>query len=364
MRDLKVPTVEDRDRFFPPPRLVRAPKWRPLPDGFGEFWREDRGEWERIHPMCIACIEGLETGLPFDETVRRAHAVSPGFGAGQVHALLRKYVWKLATLGHVAFDLEPPPDVFDGRFRRVRELGRGGLGVAHLCEDLERPGAEVVVKHPWGVVQDIERGQKAIAIEAATMGAFDHRGIVRFHGTFEDRGLLHLVREYVEGEDLFEHCRRNGVPDRPRRLDLGRQVAEAVGHMHERGFLFFDMRPSNYVVDARADRVVIVDIGNCGPHEGGRATLAGTKGSPGFTSPEVLREGWASVRSDVFGFGRLWYFLSTNKNPRRRFDEAGLKAKLEELGLPEEDRRIIETCSADRPEDRPASMQDVIGMLR
>lgn len=365
MRDVTVPEIEQPERFFPDPVLVRAPKVRRLDDGYGEFWLEGKGEWERIHPICIAVLEGLERGDPF-ETIAERIPDQPGFRRPQLRAVARLYLWKLSKLGHVRFDLEPPPDVFHDRYRRVKELGRGGLGVAHLCEDT-RTGRKVVIKHSWGVIQDVARGQRAIANEARVLAAFDHPGIPRVHDLFEVRGLLHLVRDYADGKDLWERYHRVGIPDRARRRDVLRQVADAIAHMHERGYLFFDARPANYVEDPEG-RVHAIDVGNVAPHEHGVATVRGARGSPGYTAPELLvggTGGWrqATPRADVFGVGRVIWFLATGRTPGRRWREEQFAAALAESSMDEDEKALALECCRDDPAQRPADLREVIRRL-
>ncbi len=366
MRELVVPKVPDPERYLPKARLVAEPKLRVAENGKTEVWAERNAVWAHIHAVGVETLEAVRDGLEFGPLVDRVAAATPEFRPIEIRALVRNYLWTFSNMGFIELDLAPAPDIFVGRYQRVQELGRGGLGIVHLCRDLKE-NQDVVVKHPWGVLHDISRGQRGLANEVRVLEVLDHPIVPRMVDTFEADGLLHLVREFTPGQDVQKHFAGTGVKDAAMRLDLAIQIADGICHLHERGLLFMDARPANYVLNG--NRLQIIDFGSAIPHDDGVARVRGSKGSRGYTAPElrsVTEAGWreANLRTEVFSFGRLMYYLCTGIRPRRSWLEAQQAADLDERGIHGPERDLIHDCTRDRPEDRPADMGIVLDRLR
>jgi serine/threonine protein kinase len=325
-------------RFRPEVRVIRSPTWRAGPQG-PELLLEKKGEWRPVHPIFIASIEALLMGGTFEDAVERALVVAGEIKENHVRIFLRRHFWQLRNEGYLDIALEAPPAVFHDRYTRLKELGRGGMGIAHLCRD-ETTGREVVVKHAWGWLQPIDRTDRRMRAEADALAAFDHAGIPRIIERFERGGLLHVAREYVDGAPLSSRVARDGALDAATRrryvLDAGRLVL----HMHERGYLFLDPTPGNFLL--RADgSLAVIDVGICRPHEDGVAPLQSQVGSRGFASPEAIERHDIGVWSDVFALGALHLYLATGKTPPHAPTAEERAATLEKLDLPDAEREAL-----------------------
>lgn len=373
MRDLNVPEIEDPDRYFPDPVLVERPKARWLDDGRGEIWIDDKETWRTVHPVCMDILDGLEQTDTFDDLVESIPD-HPDIRVEKRKAkvkVARKFVWTLAKRDWVRLDLPEPPEIFDGRYRRLRELGRGGLGIVHLCEDLEEDGRELVVKHPWGVKNHITGGQKSLAREVRAMRIFgEHAGIPELYETFTREGLLHAVREFVDGETLSRLSRRGTLADDEElRFDVTRQIAGILHVLHQEGALFSDISPGNFML--REDgQVVAMDVGAVVFGEDGEPRVEGRRGTGGYCAPELTGrweedEHWymGTPRSEVYALGRTYYYFVTGERPSRSWLHADLETDLRERGVDEVDRRVILACCQDDPMDRPQSMPEMIELL-
>ncbi len=369
MRNLTVPTITDSKRFFPKPELLTPLERRWLEDGYGEIWNPEQEAWEYAHPICLHVLDALENGLDLDQMAEAFPTFdNPPITRTAAKKLARKYIWQLVRRGHVHLELEQPPDVFNGRYRRVRELGRGGLGIASLCEDMHEDNRLVVVKHPWGVLNNIKSGQECLAMEIDVLSRCDHPALPRLYDSFVRDGLLHMVRDFVDGEPVLKTYKGKGIKDRAERLDVARQAASGVHHLHERGFLLLDAGPANYMRLADG-RIMITDVGACEPFDGNVALVQGMRSAPGYTPPEMRapqEDGFRhlDLRSDVHVFGLFYYFLCTGDRPKRTWRAADLKQDLEARGLAVEDRAIIEACTPDNMDERPANMMEVLELLK
>jgi serine/threonine protein kinase len=236
------------------------------------------------------------------------------------------------------------------------------MGVAWLCRDLARSGQEVVVKHAWNFAAPLALCDQAIRDEADVLASLDHPAIVRLLDRFELDGRFHLVREFLDGPSLGKAASGTGLAA-PRRRIAARRVAEAVGHVHARGFLFLDVQPDNFFLLA-GDVVKAGDTGLCRRLVQGQVALPRPVGARGFIAPELMQaRPVATVRSDVAGFGRLYYALMAGRRPSQRADAAAMAAQLREGGAPADEVAFVARCCADDPAARPQDMGEVARLL-
>jgi len=341
----------DEARYRPEARVLRLPAWREPPGEKPAVLIDRVNEWRPVHPVFIASLESLRDGGTFEDAVQRALPVRGELTETHIRILFRRWFWQLRNEGYLEIALPEPPEVFADRYRRVKELGRGGIGIAHLCLD-ERSGERVVVKHAWGYLSRIDKADRLMRAESAVLQAFDHPGIPRHLESFEQEGLLHVVRDFVDGESFGARVARSGPPAADERRALLREAAGIVAHMHERGYLFLDPTPSNFLT--RPDgRVAVIDVGICREHKDGLALKQAQAGSRGYVGPEVVAHDGIGVWSDVFGLGCLHYYLAAGKPPGHTWTQAERADAAAKLDLPEDERALLLSCWRDDPGARP-----------
>ena len=205
-------------------------------------------------------------------------------------------------------------------YEPLRELGRGGVGVVHLCREVET-GQMVAVK----LVHLASSGRSAAARfrrEWRLLARLRHPALValRAAGTLED-GTAYLIMEYVDGKDIRKHCREERVPAH-RRLDMLVPVAEALGVAHGHGIVHRDLKPANILVD-RGNRARLIDFGAARVLDGDlhsrqEHTLTGQiVGTMSYLSPEQAsgHSRRADHRSDLYQLGVVAYELLANRLP-------------------------------------------------
>lgn len=346
-------------RFTPEPRVVDLPAWRTNPDGSGFVKNPKTGVEERLDPIFVSALESLRAGLTFAQAAERADAVAAGrVKPNHVRIYLRQYYYQLHRQGSIVIPFEDPPEIFVERYRWIKELGRGGIGIAHLCEDLQTK-REVVVKHAWGYRTPAERSDKSMRREGEVMRAFDHPGIVPFIDEFEHTGLYHLVRGFADGRPLQSEFRTNGASPEPWRA-LARQAADIMTHIHARGYLLLDANPANFVLQ-KDGSPLLIDVGVCRSHENGRATYHTPTGARGYAAPEVIEGRDVTILSDVYAFGCLAEFLLTGKNPVHNPAPGEREARL--ASAPERAREVVLSCTKADPAQRPRDMAAVLALL-
>jgi serine/threonine protein kinase len=344
-------------------RVLRLPRWRK------EVARvlvedPDAGIEQSWNLWTAEVLVGLENAEPYERLVDRVQALWPDHARAWCDATVRRFFYTLSRFNVIELVIDQPTTFAEGRYHVRKELGRGGVGIAWLCTDA-RDMREVVVKRAWDYFAPLERTDALMRQEAKVMAHLDHPSIARSYDTFETDGLLHLVREFAPGEEL-SRWRGKGV-DASARQGLGLSIADIVAHLHERGYLLLDLRPANFFVEPATMRARLIDVGHCKEHAGGRVELGKPRagrahGSPGFAAPETI-EGQASQATDVWGFGRLYYFIATGQVPKHSERDVDLAQKMKTLGTPEADQHIVLACAAQDVEARPPTMRDVTAML-
>lgn len=351
-------------RATPQLRVLALPRW--TQDG-------DRllvDDAETGHPQSWnlwtgAVLEGLAAGEAYPQLVGRVRAHWPDGRPRHHEKTLRRFLFTLHRLKAIEIFHETPRELAGGRYQIVKELGRGGVGIAWLARDRDT-GRELVVKRAWDYFAPIETTDALLRAEVEVMRRVDHPRVARAYDAFEQDGLLHLVRGFAPGEEL-SRWRTTGVQPRATRLQLARDVADIVAHLHERGFILLDLRPANFFVEPPAMAPMLIDVGHCKPLVEGEVDLGIPKkgkahGSPGFAAPETY-QGKATEQTDVWGFGRLYSFIATGQLPRPGQSTAELAERMRQSGADDRDVDVVSKCAADIVAARPASMREVIALL-
>ncbi len=215
------------------------------------------------------------------------------------------------------------PAVSFGRYRLIRVLGEGGMGVVHLAEQ-DRPKRLIALKviRPGFVTPAMLR---RFEFESAVLAKLSHPGIAQvFDAGTVERGMgpePFFAMEYIEGRTLAEWAATETVEARIR---LFRRVCSAVSHAHQRGIIHRDLKPANILVTTAGDPKIL-DFGVARAMEGEDrpastlATMAGQLvGTLPYMSPEqVSGAGDAvDVRSDVYTLGLILFELLSGRSPR------------------------------------------------
>jgi serine/threonine protein kinase len=192
------------------------------------------------------------------------------------------------------------------------ELGRGGMGVVYLAvrTGLDRPVALKVVPG-------------ACLHEARAASRIRHPGVVPLYDFGEADSWHYLVLEYIPGGSLKARLTEPLPP--PSAARLVEQIARAVAHIHGRGLLHLDLKPSNILldgeIDAPWDRVIprVSDFGlaRFDDPDASTASLAGLRGTPCYMAPEQtgIPDVKIGTAADIYALGAILYELLTRRPP-------------------------------------------------
>ena len=210
-----------------------------------------------------------------------------------------------------------------GPYRVVREIGRGGMGLAYLGVrddgQFKRRVAIKVVKRGM----DSEEILARFELERQVLASLNHPNIARlYEGGLTDDGRPYFVLEYVEGLPIDRYCDVNRL-DIPQRLELFRGVCAAVHYAHQNLVVHRDLKPGNIIVTGEGVPKLL-DFGIAKLINPELSLLVKDPTAPAlrlmtpeYASPEQVRGGMISTASDVYSLGVLLYELLTGHQPYR-----------------------------------------------
>ena len=192
-----------------------------------------------------------------------------------------------------------------------RLLGRGSFGEVYAAWDptLRR---EVALK-----LRAPEVGTLRWLDEARNLARVRHSHVLTVHGADVLEGRAGIWTERVDGQTLEEILSSNGALTETEVVRIGRDLASALGAVHDAGLVHGDVKTSNIMLEAGVAprRAVLVDFGTADKMIDDGGIPAYMIGTPLAMAPEVLEGHAASASSDVYGLGTTLFRLLTGRHP-------------------------------------------------
>ena len=208
------------------------------------------------------------------------------------------------------------------RYRIVRIIGKGGMGVVVAAED-RHLGREVALKFLHGDATPVAFERLVREAEALVQFKGEHFARVIDVQTLPD-GMPYIVMELLRGQNLHQLLSERGLFDIEQAVDYVLQTCEALAEAHALGFVHRDIKPSNLFLTTRVDGspcVKLIDFGISKVLllDEDLATLTRTGsslGTPRFAAPEQLVSARdVDARSDIWALGATLYQLVTGRLP-------------------------------------------------
>jgi serine/threonine-protein kinase len=210
-----------------------------------------------------------------------------------------------------------------------QELGRGGMAIVFLAEDLkhQRQVAIKVLLPELGAVLGVERFLSEIRVTAT----LQHPNLLPLFDSGEAGGLLYYVMPFVEGETLRARLDREQQLPVEEAVRFARTMAGALDYAHQRGVIHRDLKPENVLL--QAGQPVIADFGIAlavAQAGGQRVTQTGLSlGTPQYMSPEQASgERQLDGRTDIYALGAMTYEMLTGEPPHVGHSAQAIIAKL------------------------------------
>lgn len=264
--------------------------------------------------------------------------------------------------------------VIAGKFRVLRKLGEGGMGMVYEAESVAL-GQRVAVKIISQSAQDPRSDEvvQRFHREARVMAQLENDNVVRVldYGTLPD-GSPYIAMEFLRGIDLSEYLQKHGPMSVPEAAEIGAAACNALAEAHTKGIVHRDLKPANlFLVERPGGRHVVklLDFGISLFREAGVDPITATRagiGTPLYAAPELfVSPRTADGRVDIWSLGATIYELVTGSVPfpAQTLSELALKlrsppprASAVHRDVPEEFADVLAACLQRDPAKRMPSI--------
>jgi serine/threonine protein kinase len=236
-----------------------------------------------------------------------------------------------------------------GHIRVLEPIGSGAFGDVYRAWDT-RLDREVALKlMPAGSDRGDARATSMMQ-EGRLLARVRHPNVVTIYGAECIGDTVGLWMERIDGETIEQRLVQGPLPPSDA-IEIAIQICHAVSAVHEAGLLHRDIKAQNVML-AKDGRAVLTDFGTGWQVSDGSAGTASLAGTPLYLAPELLRDGNATIHSDIYSLGVLLYHMLTGMYPvharslpdLRLAHEHSVRSEVvgTEPGLPPALRRIIE----------------------
>jgi len=250
------------------------------------------------------------------------------------------------------------PGTHVGAYRVLEEIGRGGMGVVYLAEDV-RLGRHVALKALPAAVAMHPELRERLRREARAAATISHPSVAVVYALEELNDHLFIASEYVRGETLRSEIARGPMPPERARA-IAAEIAGALGAAHDAGVIHRDLKPENVLIKPDGG-VKVVDFGIAqieGP-EATRLTRVGAMlGTPAYMAPEQLLGAAVDRRADIYAWGVVMSEMLTGRHPLR-----GDAAARDGVVVTGPFATVISRCLQADPTARYASARDLLVAL-
>lgn len=245
-----------------------------------------------------------------------------------------------------------------GRYRILKKVAEGGLGVVYKALDRRR-GRPVAIKIP----KPHPRIEQTTALdqEYKRLQWLKHDHIVKALGLPSHSGIGCLVMEWLDGETVAAKIKRKEELSGAQVRAIIAQLADALAFAHDRGVVHGDLKPAN--VQLTKNGVKLLDFGGLRFSDNGERSVLATRE---YASPQVLKGTPPTPADDVYSLGVLAYRMLTHRLPFGSHDAAQafeLEAEAAVHDLDPELRDIVMKCLALDNEERFQNAVDLLAAM-
>lgn len=283
--------------------------WRRVKDIFDAAW--DLPEAERENYLASAC--GTDAELRAE-----VEAMLAPEDDDSAEEIIIDRPLPFTPAAHIYSDLKGQ---VAGRYRLVREIGRGGMSVVYLGEradgDFEH---RVAVKILRPGLESSGVGWR-FSQERRILARLTHPHIARLiDGGETSNNLSYVVMEYIDGEPITDYCENHNLPLEAR-LQLFLTVCAAAAHAHRHLIIHRDLKPSNiFVTNDGVPKLLDFGIAKLLDASDGESqkTMTGLHlMTPDYASPEQVRGDEITTTGDIYSLGVVLYELLAGVRPHR-----------------------------------------------
>ena len=236
------------------------------------------------------------------------------------------------------------------RYEVIRSIGEGGMANVYLGYDtiLDR---NVAIKVLRGDLSNDEKFVRRFQREALSASSLAHPNIVEMYDVGEDDGLYYIVMEYIDGVTLKQLLKKRGNLTLSETLDIMLQLTDGMAHAHDSYIIHRDLKPQNIMIKDDG-QIKITDFGIAMALNSTQLTQTNSvMGSVHYLPPEQASGKGATIKSDIYSIGIIFYELLTGKLPFK--GENAVEIALKQM------RNPLPSLKDDYPEI-PQSIENII----
>lgn len=236
------------------------------------------------------------------------------------------------------------------RYEVIRSIGEGGMANVYLGYDtiLDR---NVAIKVLRGDLSNDEKFVRRFQREALSASSLAHPNIVEMYDVGEDDGLYYIVMEFIDGITLKQLLKKRGSLTLSETLDIMSQLTDGMSHAHDSYIIHRDLKPQNIMIKDDG-QIKITDFGIAMALNSTQLTQTNSvMGSVHYLPPEQASGKGATVKSDIYSMGIIFYELLTGKLPFK--GENAVEIALKQMRDP------LPSIRKDNPEI-PQSIENII----
>ncbi|MER2121584.1 MAG: Stk1 family PASTA domain-containing Ser/Thr kinase [Solibacillus sp.] len=201
-----------------------------------------------------------------------------------------------------------------GRYKILKLIGGGGMSNVYLAHDiiLSRDVAIKILRYDLSNEEELHRRFQREALSATSL---TNPNIVSIYDVGEDGDMHYIVMEYIKGKTLKQYIQEFSPLSAARSVHIMKQLTSAIAHAHENGIIHRDIKPQNILMDEEGN-VKITDFGIATSLGATSFTQTNSViGTVHYLSPEQARGGVATMKSDIYALGIVFYELLTGELP-------------------------------------------------
>ncbi len=200
------------------------------------------------------------------------------------------------------------------RYEIIQTIGEGGMANVYLAKDviIDR---YVAIKVLRGDLAGDEKFVRRFQREALAASSLDHHNIVEMYDVGEDHGTYYIVMEYIKGKTLKQLIKKRGALTLSECIDIMLQLTDGVNVAHSSYIIHRDLKPQNIMIQDNGE-IKITDFGIAMALNNTQLTQTNSvMGSVHYLPPEQASGKGATVKSDIYSMGIMFFELLTGSLP-------------------------------------------------
>ncbi len=263
-----------------------------------------------------------------------------------------------------------PDDILAGRYKFIRQVGKGAFGSVYLMEDL-MINEEVILKFLNAQFVSDDSVIKRFIYELRFARKVTHQNVIRIYDliTFGDSHAISM--EYFQSHTLSAEVKDRKPMDTARAIKVATDICSGMESAHSANVIHRDLKPNNIMINDD-DELKIVDFGIAAASQSSDTKLTKTGllvGTPTYMSPEQVLGKDIDKRTDIYSLGTIMYEMATGRPPYSGSDSMSIMYQHvqgsapppieKNKNLPVELSDLIMYCMKVKPDERMQSMSEL-----